>query len=94
MTIGSPVIPSPSRISEGTLYTPQQPTVNPGVPPMRTVLVQQPQQPIVQSVYTPVVVDSPRSIIRTISSNILVSSVIRSLSHVINKPILLAPGHF
>ncbi len=61
---------------------------------MRSVLVQQPQQPIVQSVYTPIVVDTPRPIIRTISSNILVSSVIRSLSHVINKLILLAPGHF
>jgi hypothetical protein len=61
---------------------------------MRSVLVQQPQQPIVQPVYTPVVVDTRRPIIRTISSNILVSSVIRSLSHVIHKLILLAPGHF
>jgi hypothetical protein len=55
--------------------------VNPGVPPMRTVVVQQPQPQIVQPVYAPVVIDTPRPIIRTIPSGILVSSVIRGISH-------------
>jgi len=48
---------------------------------MRTVVVQQPQQSIVQPVYTPVVFDTSRPIIRTISSNILVSSVILDISY-------------
>ncbi len=48
---------------------------------MRTVVVQQPQQAIVQPVYTPVVVDTSRPIIRTISSSILVSSVILDISY-------------
>ncbi len=48
---------------------------------MRTVVVQQPQQRIVQPVYRPVVVDTPRPIIRTISSSILVSSAILSISY-------------
>jgi len=48
---------------------------------MRTVVVQQPQQSIVQPVYTPVVFDTSRPIIRTISSSILVSSMSHGVSH-------------
>jgi len=54
--------------------------MNPEGPPMRTVVVEPPQQPIAPPVSTQGIGETPSSDILTIPSGILVSSVFRGIS--------------
>ncbi len=55
--------------------------MNPEGPPMRTVVVPQPDQRIVPPFYTQGIGQTPSSVILTIPSGILVSSVFVGISH-------------
>ncbi len=55
--------------------------MNPEGPPMRTVVVPQPEQGIVPPFSTQGIGETPRSDILTIPSGILVSSVFGGISH-------------